>query len=86
MPVELYLYFICRKDGVAITFDAREFPSDLPAARHARSVLEAHPSCERVVACCGERIVQICGRGSGFKSPGLMVEPEILRVEAAARG
>ena len=86
--MNFYLYFICRRDGVAISLDAREFPGDAPAAAHAEALLDAHPSADRVVVRCGERVVRVRRRApaAGAGSPRLAFDPEVAGIEAAERG
>jgi hypothetical protein len=90
--LELYLYFVCRSDGIAISLDAHEFPGDAPAIRHAETLLAAHTSCDQVVVRCGERLVETRRRAprslstSTQPSPRLVIKPEILRFKTADGG
>lgn len=85
--MNFYLYFICRRDGVAISLDAREFPGDALAAGHAEALLDAHPSADRVVVRCGERLVKVCRRmaEASAGSPRLAVDVEVSGVEPSER-
>lgn len=84
--MELYLYFVCRADGVAISLDAREFAGDAAAARHGRVVCDAHPTCESVTVNCGERLVAVCQRRQADSaSPRLVVDRKVAGIETAQR-
>lgn len=57
--MSVYLYFVCRPDGVASTFDVAELDGDAAARAHGRRVLRDHPSCARIVVETGGRRIAV---------------------------
>ncbi|WP_372785677.1 hypothetical protein [Phenylobacterium sp.] len=58
-----YSFFLCRADGLPITLEVQDHPSDEAAARLARGILAGHPAADFVTIARGETTLGAYHRG-----------------------
>jgi PAS domain S-box-containing protein len=81
--MHIYTYFICRKDGSALSLEAHEFASDDAACALASVLLAQHASCSHVVVCEGEREIHTQRRSADASLAAHRPYPDALSVADA---